>query len=248
MSDDLRCSPEFRPTLATLAAADESLSVLRARLAALPERQELSRLEQLEIKRDKRMLERFQQNRGHQQMINRLRQDVGKLKERVRANKKALSAEVDREKRKDLKHDLSAAQVRLQNAEERLATELKTAGLFSDETKVDALGEAADEELKTVAAKIQLAREKVAQASRAIEADISAAEARAEAARNHICDSVLEAYDKQRAAHGVGAANLQGRTCQGCFMELDPAFMKQLRSAAADEVMRCPECEVLILV
>ena len=95
---------------------------------------------------------------------------------------------------------------------------------------------------------LQQARDRVAQASRAIEADLAAAQSRAEAARAAICDSVLAAYDEQREAHGVGAAKLQGRTCQGCFMELDPAFMKQLRAAADDEVLRCPECGVLLLV
>ena len=54
--------------------------------------------------------------------------------------------------------------------------------------------------------------------------------------------ALLALYEKIRAGGGTGAALLRQRRCEGCRMELNPQDMERIRSAAADEVVRCEEC------
>lgn len=54
-------------------------------------------------------------------------------------------------------------------------------------------------------------------------------------------------YERQRAATGVGAAVLQGRRCGACRIEIDRGELARISSAAEDEVLRCPECNAILL-
>jgi uncharacterized protein len=54
---------------------------------------------------------------------------------------------------------------------------------------------------------------------------------------------LLASYEKLRARlGGVGAAELSGKRCTGCRMELNAADLGRIRAAAADAVLRCEEC------
>lgn len=261
----MRCDPEYKPYLAQLAASDDEISVLEARLNSLPEQARLDDLLEKQAQRRQQVALRRSSAREKKQSVERLRQDVGKLRARAKANVKALSAEVDRERRRDLKHDLAATHTRLAVLEERLRKADEVAAMFADEQEESAgtfnsghladpivthttAGEAAGVDTdRDLADAIADARRDVERAQNAIHADIQAATSRAQAARRKICQHVLDAYDRQRAEHGVGAAELKGRTCQGCFMELDPAFLREVKNSPADVVLRCPECNVLLL-
>ncbi|MFZ1487354.1 zinc ribbon domain-containing protein [Nostocoides sp.] len=55
-------------------------------------------------------------------------------------------------------------------------------------------------------------------------------------------------YEKLRASHdGVGAAPLHARRCLGCQLELNAADIARIRAAAADEVLRCEECNRILV-
>jgi len=59
---------------------------------------------------------------------------------------------------------------------------------------------------------------------------------------------LLALYDKVRARyHGVGAASLQGRRCTGCGLEATTADFNAYQAAPADEVVRCTECQRLLV-
>ena len=70
--------------------------------------------------------------------------------------------------------------------------------------------------------------------------------ARAEAVEG-VDAGLLAMYEKQRAQHGVGAAALTGSTCGGCHMDLNPVDLKRMKSAPADEVVRCEECGCILV-
>jgi predicted nucleic acid-binding Zn-ribbon protein len=54
---------------------------------------------------------------------------------------------------------------------------------------------------------------------------------------------LLTLYDKIGATHaGVGAAELRGRRCTGCQLDINSADLRVFASAPADEVLRCEEC------
>ena len=63
-----------------------------------------------------------------------------------------------------------------------------------------------------------------------------------------IPDNLLTLYEKVRAQHGgLGAAALRQRTCGGCRLELNGADLRELSALPSDEVLRCPECNRILV-
>lgn len=58
---------------------------------------------------------------------------------------------------------------------------------------------------------------------------------------------VMAIYERVRASGKVAAATLQGDRCGACSMSLDRASIEEVRSAADDQVPRCPECSALLV-
>ncbi len=55
-------------------------------------------------------------------------------------------------------------------------------------------------------------------------------------------------YDRIRVrAGGLGAAELKGRRCSGCQLEATSAALNGYLAAAADDVVRCEECERILV-
>jgi predicted nucleic acid-binding Zn-ribbon protein len=55
-------------------------------------------------------------------------------------------------------------------------------------------------------------------------------------------------YDRLRAQKGgVGAAELRARQCGGCRLSIDSAELAVIRSAPPDEVVRCEECQRILV-
>lgn len=61
-------------------------------------------------------------------------------------------------------------------------------------------------------------------------------------------DDLLALYDKLRAGKGgVGAALLQARECGGCRLTLDNAEMAVIKAAPPEQVIRCEECQRILV-
>lgn len=61
-------------------------------------------------------------------------------------------------------------------------------------------------------------------------------------------DQLLALYDKLRAQKaGIGAAALRARQCGGCRLTLDNAELAQIKAAPSDEVIRCEECQRILV-
>ncbi len=59
---------------------------------------------------------------------------------------------------------------------------------------------------------------------------------------------LLALYEKLRGQHGgVGAAALHQRRCEGCRLELNAADLREIAAQPADAVLRCPECNRLLV-
>ena len=70
--------------------------------------------------------------------------------------------------------------------------------------------------------------------------------------RNRIASGIpadlMKLYEKLRGSHGgVGAAALVRRRCQGCQLELTAADLRQIAAAPEDEVVRCEECQRILV-
>jgi predicted nucleic acid-binding Zn-ribbon protein len=61
-------------------------------------------------------------------------------------------------------------------------------------------------------------------------------------------EDLVALYDRLRAQKGgVGAAALRARECGGCRLSLDNAELAVIKSAASDEVIRCEECQRILV-
>lgn len=58
---------------------------------------------------------------------------------------------------------------------------------------------------------------------------------------------LLAVYERIRGTGRIAAAELKGAQCQACRLELDAVALSQIRSAAADQVVRCAECGAILV-
>jgi len=96
----------------------------------------------------------------------------------------------------------------------------------------------------------ELASETAARGTALGDLDRQAADAGAERSRAaaDVPDDLLALYEKVRAKQGgVGAAALVQRRCEGCRLEINAADLRELAAEPADAVLRCPECQRLLV-
>ena len=85
---------------------------------------------------------------------------------------------------------------------------------------------------------------------RAAEIDASLAELEAQRgpALDGLPEDLLALYERLRASkNGVGAAELRARSCTGCQLSIDSAELSVIRSASSDLVVRCEECQRILV-
>ncbi|MCW2747749.1 MAG: hypothetical protein JWP10_891 [Nocardioidaceae bacterium] len=58
---------------------------------------------------------------------------------------------------------------------------------------------------------------------------------------------LLALYEKLRAQYSVGAGALRQRRCEACRLELNGADLREIATKPADEVIRCPECDRILI-
>ncbi|MCP1386787.1 C4-type zinc ribbon domain-containing protein [Corynebacterium sp. TA-R-1] len=221
----MHLSKDLQPVLLELARAEHAAS---RPAQQRPEEQELARLVAER--------ERIQSAASAAQMavddmeleILRIQEDERKLKRRELDDKHQLTAETDPERRKDLEHDRYAAKSRIAD----LLYELKEA-----HNEIAALRNNRDNH----GARLDEANRKVEAAQRAVDA-LPAIEAVDPAGlRAQLPADVLSLYDD------VSAASFNGRTCNGCFIQLPPAERAEVMAADEDELPTCPNCGTLLV-
>ena len=81
-----------------------------------------------------------------------------------------------------------------------------------------------------------------------IEEELAKILAEREPAAAEIPADLMALYDRLRHSKGgVGAAALRARQCGGCRLSLDNAELAVIRKAASDEVIRCEECQRILV-
>ena len=59
---------------------------------------------------------------------------------------------------------------------------------------------------------------------------------------------LIDLYEKVRSSNsGVGAALLVGNMCQGCHLAINAVELERIKTLAADEVLRCEECRIILV-
>jgi uncharacterized protein len=81
-----------------------------------------------------------------------------------------------------------------------------------------------------------------------IEEELTKIKSERDPAAADIPAELLALYDRLRQNKGgVGAAALRARQCGGCRLSLDNAELAVIRKAPSDEVIRCEECQRILV-
>ncbi|MEV0686817.1 C4-type zinc ribbon domain-containing protein [Nocardia sp. NPDC050378] len=238
----MNVEPSVQSKLLQLAAVDAELTRIAHRRTALPEQQEVARL--------------AAERNGYKDAavaveigIDDLDRDIRKLEGEVEAVRKRedrdramlASGSVAAKQLSELQHELGSLERRRAVLEDELLTVMEQReAMAADHDHAGARLSKADQDL----ADAERLRDEAM-------ADLEVAQQRCENDRAALIGlfpgELLAVYDKQRAAHGVGAALLQARRCGACRIEIDRGEMQRIAKAAPDAVVRCPECGAIMV-
>ncbi|PUA78975.1 zinc ribbon domain-containing protein [Nocardioides currus] len=240
----MKADPSAQQQLLTVQELDSRVDQLRHQRRSLPE---IVRIGELET--------------GRGDVDDRLR-DARIVVEDLTAEQKKADADVEQVKTRRTRDrdrmdqglitnpkDLERMQHELESLERRITT-LEDAELEIMEQLEEAQGTESTLSAQLAETDAQIAELAQARDARWVEIDASLDEASGQraAAVEGLPDDLLALYERLRAQKGgVGAAALRARQCGGCQLTIDAAELAVIRAAAADEVVRCEECQRILV-
>jgi predicted nucleic acid-binding Zn-ribbon protein len=237
----VKASPEAQRRLLDLQAIDTALAQLTHRRKTLPELAQIDAIAReqsaLEDERVRAQVAVDDLDRD----ISRFEKDIDQVRTRKDRDQARLDAGGALREIEGLQHELATLN--------RRQSELEDAELELMEER-----ETAEQALNGVEKRLAEARERRAAAERRRDdayAEIAKAQefrssARAPLAADLPAD-LLALYDKIRTETGLGAALVQAGRCGGCRIELYGTDLARVRSAPADDVVRCEECRRIMV-
>lgn len=230
-------------SLLDLAELDTGLARLAHRGTHLPEQKRLEELQAEQRSASDRLAVIAIALEDVDAQVAKLEAEVDAVRSREDRDRRLLDSGsiVDSKQLSELQHELGTLERRQSNLEDSLLEVMeRREQMDSDrageqatidrlEIDIAAAGQSRDEAL----AEIEQARAE--QAAR-----------RAELVETLPSDLVA-LYERQRGTAAVGAGRLQGRRCGACRIELDRGELIRIAAAAEDEVLRCPECQAILV-
>ena len=238
----MNVEPQVQSKLLDLAGVDAELTRITHRRGALPEQQEVERLEAERISRkDASVAVEIQ--------IDDIDRDIRKLEGEV----DAVRQREDRDR--TLLQSGSVGAKQLTELEHELGSLVRRQGLLEDELlEVMEQREALQADHDHAGAQLSQAEEELIDAKRRRDdavADLDKAQERCAADRERLVGEFpadfLAVYEKQRSLGGPGAALLQARRCGACRIEIDRGEISRIAATPADVVVRCPECTAIMV-
>ena len=238
----MNVEPQVQSKLLDLAGVDAELTRITHRRGALPEQQEVERLEAERISRkDASVAVEIQ--------IDDIDRDIRKLEGEV----DAVRQREDRDR--TLLQSGSVGAKQLTELEHELGSLVRRQGLLEDELlEVMEQREALQADHDHAGAQLSQAEEELIDAKRRRDdavADLDKAQERCAADRERLAGEFpadfLAVYEKQRTLGGPGAALLQARRCGACRIEIDRGEISRIQATAPDVVVRCPECSAIMV-
>ena len=237
----MKASPEAQRRLLDLQAVDTALAQLAHRRRSLPELAQIEavarELSALEDERIRAQVAVDDLDRD----IARFEKDVEQVRARKEKDQKRLDAGAAMREIEGLQHELTSLnrrQSELEDAELELMEQRETA----EQTLADVRKQLAEAGERRTAAE---ARRDAAVAEITKEQEFKSA-SRGPLVADLPADLVT-LYDKIRTDSGLGAALVRSGRCGGCRIELYGADLARVKSAPADEVVRCEECRRIMV-
>ncbi|KAA1426369.1 zinc ribbon domain-containing protein [Nocardioides antri] len=240
----MKADPDAQLKLLDLQKLDAAADKLRHQRAHLPENAEIATL-------TVRRSDVLGRSRDQQIVVDDLTAAQKKADadvEQVKARRKRDQDRMDQGLISNPK-DLERMQHELASLERRIVT------LEDEELEVMEDLEAAQTELAAMRTDLAETEEKLASLTEArdgryaeIDADLQRIAGERAPLVAALPDDLLALYERLREnKNGVGAAELRARQCSGCMMSLDAAELSGIRGKAEDEVVRCEQCQRILV-
>lgn len=240
----LKADPFAQLTLLDVQELDSRADRLRHQLAHLPEHAEIQRLTATRADlddhgRDAAILvedltaEQAKVDADVEQVKTRRTRDRDRMDQGLVSNPKDLQR---------MQHELESLERRITSLEDQeLEVMERLEAAQQSHTSFTTQVSEADERLDS----LTTSRDEKAAGIDAELAEILAARA---PAVDGMPEELLALYDRLREQKGgVGAAPLRARECGGCRLSLDPAELTTIRGAPSNEVIRCEECQRILV-
>lgn len=240
----MKADPFAQLALLRLQGIDTALDRNRHTQANLPERAEVARLRKVAVEAHNRVVRATTELTDLRRALRKAEDEVASVRARADRDRALLaSGNVTSPKQlADLEHevaslgrrqsDLEDAELEVMEAVEQAESELALAEEADSAAAADlARAEAAEQEaLADLGAEQQRLTEERAGSTEGIPADL------------------LSAYQRIRD-HGnaIAVGLLRYGRCESCQMELSRVDIAAARAAAVDEVLRCPECQAIMV-
>ena len=237
----MKAAPEAQRRLLDVQAIDTALAQLAHRRRSLPELAQIEavarEISALEDERVRAQVAVDDLDRD----IARFEKDIDQVRTRKDRDQKRLDAGGALREIEGLQHELATLN--------RRQSELEDAELELMEQR-----ETAEQALNDVTGRLAAAGERRAAAEARrdeVYAEIAKEEEFKSSSRGPLVadlpTDLITLYDKIRADTGLGAALVRSGRCGGCRIELYGADLARVKSAPADEVVRCEECRRIMV-
>ena len=237
----MKAAPEAQRRLLDLQAVDTALAQLAHRRRSLPELAEIDKVSrELSALEDERVRAQVAVD-DIDRDIARFEKDIDQVRTRKSRDEAQLKAGGALREIEGLQHELATLnrrQSELEDAELELMEQREGAEQALNDVKKQ-LAEAGERraaaEARRDAANAEITKEQEfkTQSRGPLAADLPA--------------DLITLYDKIRADSGLGAALVRSGRCGGCRIELYGADLARVKSAPADEVVRCEECRRIMV-
>ena len=237
----MKAAPAVQRRLLDLAEVDTELDRVAHRRRNLPELAEIAEAEQvLRAKRDAVVAAETALG-DLDRDVKRLETEIDQVRARSDRDRKLLDDGVPTKQAENLNHELETLKRRQ--------------GVLEDESlELMERREAVEQDVIFAKSELATAEEKLSDAQARRDqafADLETTEARSGDRRKTVLaelpTELVTLYERIRANKGTGAALLRARRCGACRLELDRTAISDLRTAAADEIVRCEECGAILV-
>ncbi|WP_040789917.1 zinc ribbon domain-containing protein [Nocardia paucivorans] len=238
----MNVEPSIQAKLLQLAALDAELTRIAHRRTVLPEQQEVARVEAERNKHKDAAVAVEITLDDLDRDIRKLEGEIDAVRKREERDRDMLtSGSVGAKQLTEIEHELGSLQRRRSVLEDELLE------VMERREAAAADHDHAGAQLSKMDAELATARDRRDEAL----ADLDVAQQRCENDRAALVgvfpEELLALYERQRAGRGVGAALLQGRRCGACRIELDRGEIARIAKTAPDVVVRCPECDAILV-
>lgn len=240
----MKADPNAQLKLLDLQGVDAEVDQLRHRLAHLPQEAEIK-----ELTRSRGVT--LGKLRDQQIVVD----DLAAAQEKADADVEQVKARRERDRQRidsgaiSNPKDIERMQHEMETLERRIAV------LEDEELEVMEQLEEAQGLLRRLQEEMHATDERLAELTEArdvlageVKAELALVETRRSPIVAELPDDLLALYEKLRTAKGgVGAAALRARQCGGCMLTLDPSELQRIRGLGDDEVVRCEECQRILV-